>query len=143
MDTVKDILKLKGNNYYWVSQDDLAINALEKMSVKDVGALMVLDKGKLIGIFSERDYARKMAGLGKSCEGLKVSDMMSTKVYHVMLDTTINDCMTLMTEKHIRHLPVLDSNEIAGMVSIGDIVNNIIHQQKTVISSLENYIIGG
>jgi CBS domain-containing protein len=142
MDTVKDILKYKGVNYYWISQDDLAINALQKMSEKDIGALIVLEKGKMIGIFSERDYARKMVSMGKSCDGLKVSDMMSKKVYYVTPETSVNDCMTLMTDKHIRHLPVLDNNDIAGMVSIGDLVNNIIYQQKSMITSLENYIIG-
>ena len=138
METVKDILKFKGNDYYWVSQDDLAINALRTMAEKDVGALMVLEKAKLIGIFSERDFARKMASLDNDCKDLIVSDMMSKKVFYVTPSTSIHDCMALMTEKHIRHLPVMDDNEIAGMISIGDIVNNIIHQQKNIISSLES-----
>ena len=113
------------------------------MSEKDVGALMVIENDKLVGIFSERDYARKVILMGKTSKESKVSEVMSTKVYFVSPAETIFDCMALMTNHHIRHLPVLDHNEIVGIVSIGDVVNAVIHAQKSTIKDLENYILGG
>ena len=113
------------------------------MSEKDVGALMVIDNDKLVGIFSERDYARKVILQGKSSKESPVSEFMSTKIYFVSPAENIYDCMALMTNHHIRHLPVLDQNQITGIVSIGDVVNAVIHEQKSTIKDLENYILGG
>ncbi len=143
MVTVKQLLAKKGNDYYFVKPTTLTYEALQKMSEKDVGALMVIDKDKLVGIFSERDYARKVILQGKSSKESQVSEFMSNKIYFVSPAETIFDCMALMTNHHIRHLPVLDHNEIVGIVSIGDVVNAVIYAQKSTIKDLENYILGG
>jgi len=115
---------------------------LEKMELKDIGALMVIDSGKLVGMFSERDYARKILKQGCIPAG-KVSDFMSSKVIVVNPGTSINECMAIMTQKHVRHLPVLDHNELCGLISIGDVVNSVIQEQFSTIKDLEKYITGG
>ena len=142
MVTVKQLLDKKGHDYWYVNPDTTVFNALQTMAEKDVGALMVLDNNKLVGMFSERDYARKIILHGKSSKDSIVSDYMTKLMVTVNPDSTINDCMALMTEKRVRHLPVLDKNEIAGIVTIGDIVNAIIHEQHITIKDLENYITG-
>ncbi|MFC2138116.1 CBS domain-containing protein [Bacteroidota bacterium] len=137
---VKDVLQQKGDDFYSVRSNDSINDALNLLEHKDVGALMVIDEEKIIGMFSERDYTRKSK---KNCgECSKVSDFMSTQIIVVNPDTTINECMALITQKRVRHLPVLDKNEIKGLVSIGDIVNAIIKEQDVTIKDLENYIIG-
>jgi CBS domain-containing protein len=143
MITVKQLLSKKGHDYFFVKPGTNTYEALQKMSEKDVGALMVIDNDKLVGIFSERDYARKVILQGKSSKDSPVSEFMSTKIYFVSPAETIYDCMALMTNHHIRHLPVLDHNQILGIVSIGDVVNAVIHEQKSTIKDLENYILGG
>ncbi len=141
MTTVKKILEEKGHDYYSIGPDAAAFDALKAMAEKNVGSLMVIDKeGKLIGMFSERDYARKGILLGKSSKESRVEDYMSTDLYTVSPEATTLDCMALMTGKFIRHIPVLDHNKIVGIVSIGDIVNTIIHEQKITIQDLERYI---
>lgn len=113
------------------------------MADKNVGALMVIDQGKLVGMFSERDYARKIILLGYSSKESKVGDFMTREVICVSPNDTINDCMALMSQKHIRHLPVLDMNEIVGVITIRDTMNAIIRDQRYTIKDLENYILGG
>ena len=141
MTTVKKILEDKGHDYYSVAPDDKVFHALQIMAEKNVGSLMVIDKdGKLVGMFSERDYARKGILLGKSSKESSVADYMSKDLYTVSPSATTLDCMALMTNKFIRHIPVLDQNKIVGIVSIGDIVNTIIHEQKITIEDLERYI---
>jgi len=142
MITVKQLLDKKGHDYWYVNSDTTVFNALQIMAEKDVGALMVLDNKKLIGMFSERDYARKIILHGKSSKDSIVSDYMTKLMVTVNPDSTINDCMALMTEKRVRHLPVLDKNEITGIITIGDVVNAIIHEQDITIKDLENYITG-
>lgn len=137
---VKDLLQQKGSDFFSAKSSDSIKDALNKMESKDVGALMVIDEGKIIGMFSERDYARKSKNGCNDCS--KVSDYMTNKVIVVNPETTINECMAIMTQKRIRHLPVLDSNIIVGLVSIGDIVNAIIQEQHITIKDLENYILG-
>ncbi len=137
---VKDLLKQKGNDFYSVKSTDSIDNAITILEQKDIGTLMVIDDGKIIGMFSERDYIRKSKKNCSDC--LKVSDFMSSQVMVVNPETTISECMALMTQKRIRHLPVLDKNVIIGLVSIGDIVNAIIKDQNVTIKDLENYIIG-
>ncbi len=112
------------------------------MAEKDVGALLVLKDGKLVGIFSERDYARKVILEGKSSKNTPVAEIMTSQVYYVKSDQSIEDCMAMMTEKRIRHLPVIESGELIGVVSIGDIVKAIIDEQEFIIEQLENYITG-
>lgn len=137
---VNDVLQQKGSDLFFVNPDDSISDAINMLEQKDIGALMVIDNGKITGMFSERDYTRKSK---KKCENCsKVSDYMSSQIIVVNPDTTINECMALMTQKRVRHLPVLDKNEIKGLVSIGDIVNAIIKEQNVTIKDLENYIIG-
>ena len=141
MTTVKKILEDKGHDYFSVAPDDTVFHALQIMADKNVGSLLVIDKeGKLVGMFSERDYARKGILLGKSSKESNVEDYMSRELYTVKPEATTLDCMALMTNKYIRHIPVLDHNKLVGIVSIGDIVNTIIHEQKITIEDLERYI---
>jgi CBS domain-containing protein len=141
--TVNDILKEKGNNFYWVVPSTITIDVLRLMAEKNIGAVLVVDNNKLVGIFSERDYARKIVLQGKSSIDTHVSEFMSTTIFTIDGHKFITDCMQVMTDKHIRHLPVVENDEIKGVISIGDVVRRIIHDQKNTIQQLENYITGG
>ena len=142
MRNVRELLKIKGNQVWSIAYDMTIKDALQVMAQNDVGALPVTKDGKLVGIFSERDYARKMAQKDECSMNTLVSDLMTSKVFYVNLDCSIEDCMALMTERHIRHLPVLEGDEMVGMISIGDLVKAIISTQKDQINMLENYIQG-
>jgi len=144
MITVSRLLKTKPESVWTIRQDAMAYEALRVMEDKDIGALLVLNNaGELIGIFSERDYARKVILRGKSSKETPVSELMSEIVYSVSPKHTINDCMAVMTTGRVRHLPVTDNGKMIGVVSIGDVVNAIISDQETTIKDLENYITGG
>jgi CBS domain-containing protein len=143
MITVKQVLTRKGHDFFTINSSATVYEALEKMASKNVGALMVVDDGKLVGMFSERDYARKLVLHGKSSKESKVKDAMSTTLFTVSSSDSIYHCMAMMTDKRVRHLPVLDHTEILGILSIGDIVNSVIQEQKAIINDLENYIMGG
>jgi CBS domain-containing protein len=143
MMTVNDILKEKGSVYYSVKPDTITIDALHLMADKNIGAVLVVENGKLIGLFSERDYARKIVLQGKSSANTQVSEFMSSNLTVVNPTTFITDCMQLITDKHVRHLPVIENDHIMGIVSIGDIVSRIIHEQKFTIEQLQNYISNG
>lgn len=140
--SIRTILRDKGSEIYSVSPDTTVREALQKMSDVNVGALLVLDGGRLVGIISERDYARKIILKGRASADTPVSTIMSTKVICAQLDQTVEDCMSMMTAKAIRHLPVLENNDVVGIVSIGDLVKAIIGEQQFVIEQLENYIQG-
>jgi CBS domain-containing protein len=140
---VREILNRKGFDYYFVKPGNTVFEALQKMAAKDVGAVMVVEKDILLGMFTERDYARKIILHGHTSKETKVGDFMTKEVYNVHPDTDIDDCMAIMTKKRIRHLPVVDQQKIIGIISIGDVVNYIIQQQDTTIKDLENYIYGG
>ena len=141
MTTVKQILDDKGYEYFSVNPNATVFEALQIMADKNVGSLMVINnEGKLIGMFSERDYARKIVLHGISSKEAKLEDYMSTDLYTVNPESTVLDCMAVMTDRHIRHLPVLDHNKIIGIISIGDVVNTIIHEQHATIKDLEKYI---
>lgn len=142
MKSVKQILQEKGNELWNVTQNTSVFDALELMAKKNVGALLVLDSGKLIGIFSERDYARKVILKGKASKSTLIKEIMSTKVLYIGPDQSIEECMALMTEKRIRHLPVLLGDELLGIISIGDVVKAIISEQQITIHWLEKYIGG-
>ncbi len=142
MTTVWQILQVKGRNVWSVSPDTLVYDALKLMAEKNVGALLVLDGDKLAGIFSERDYARKVILHGKSSKEIPVKDIMSSDVVTVRPQHSIEECMALMTNKRIRHLPVLEDERVIGMISIGDVVKAIISEQEYTIKQLENYITG-
>jgi CBS domain-containing protein len=143
MVTVNDILKEKGNDFYWVEPEKITVEVLRLMAEKNIGAVLIIENKKLVGIFSERDYARKIVLQGKSSLDTHVSEFMSTTIYTVEIHKSITDCMQIMTDKHVRHLPVVENDEVKGVVSIGDIVSRIIRDQKSTIQQLENYIIGG
>lgn len=143
MDNVKQLLRTKGSYVSTVSPETTVYEALELMSEKDIGCIVVMKDEKVVGMFSERDYARKVILQGKSSVNTSVGELMVTQVYYVSPDDTIEECMGIMTEKHIRHLPVLKDGELVGLVSIGDVVNYIIKQQKFKIRELEKYITGG
>jgi len=141
MTTVNQIIKEKGSDFYSVNPDQVVYDALQMMAEKDIGALPVIDNdGKMIGMFSERDYARKLVLQGITSKETKVSEIMATELYTVNPSMSTLECMAVMTEKKVRHLPVLDHNKIVGIVSIGDIVNHIIHEQNITIKDLEKYI---
>lgn len=140
---VKHILKVKGNDVWSVPPDSTVFDALKLMAEKNVGALPVIEGEKIVGMFSERDYARKVILLGRSSKEIAVKDIMSTTISTVSPDKTIEDCMSIMTEKKIRHLPVIGENgAIVGIVSIGDVVKSFIDEQEFLIRQLEAYITG-
>lgn len=143
MKTLKQLLAEKTRPLAVVAPNDSVFHALCVMSANDVGALLVLDGEQLVGIFSERDYARKIILHGKSSKETLVREIMSDKVAYATPGMTLDECMALMTEKHFRHLPVLnDDASLAGMISIGDLVKETISSQRFLISQLEHYISG-
>jgi CBS domain-containing protein len=145
MKTVRDLLQAKEKkDFWWVTPDTLVFRALELLSEKKIGALLVIENKKLVGIVSERDYARKVILEGKSSKETHTREIMSQTLYVVNLRNTIEECMTLMTEKRIRHLPVVDpkTNEALGIISIGDVLKSVISEQKILIEDLSNYIMG-
>jgi len=141
MQTIRKILSEKGNEVWSTSPAMTVYDALQLMADKDVGALPVMDQGKLAGIFSERDYARKVILLGKTSKKTFVREIMTPHVVYATPDMTNEQGLTLMTAKHIRHLPVMDGDDVVGMVSIGDLVRSIISEQKEMINQLEQYIL--
>jgi len=142
MITVKQILDEKGYSVCTISPETKVFDALKLMAEKGVGALIVMQDDDVVGMFSERDYARKIVLVGRHSQDTPVRDIMTTQVYGVHFDTTAEECMALMTDKHIRHLPVCKDGKLAGIISIGDVVKAIISHQKGTIENLENYIMG-
>jgi signal-transduction protein with cAMP-binding, CBS, and nucleotidyltransferase domain len=140
--TVSDILRNKGHGYLGMPPGASAYAALEAMADHDVGALLVLDEGKLVGVFSERDYARKVILKGRSSRSTTVGELMSAPPICASPELTLKDCMVLMNSNHIRHLPVMEQGTIVGVVSVGDVVGSIIRSQEATIHQLENYIAG-
>jgi CBS domain-containing protein len=140
--TVKDVLDEKGRDVWTIAPEAKVIDALKLMAEKSIGALVVMSKKQLVGIISERDYARKVILLGKSSIDTRVKDIMTASVYYVHPETLTQECMALMTKNRIRHLPVIHEGKLTGLISIGDIVKSIITQQKIAIDHLENYIMG-
>lgn len=137
---VSDILQKKGNAVIAVTSTSTVLDALKLMSEKNIGALLVMDDGQLTGIFSERDYARKVVLKGKASADTAVREIMTENPFTVQPDDSIETCMGIMSNKHIRHLPVSKDNTVAGMISIGDVVTAIIQSQKETIDQLKNYI---
>jgi CBS domain-containing protein len=141
--TVAQILGSKGSDVWSVMPDTLVYKALQLMQDKGIGALAVLDQGdKLVGIISERDYARKVILEGRSSRETTTGDIMSKDLYVVKTETTVDECISLMTEKRVRHLPVLEKGKLVGLVSIGDVVKAIIKEQRIEIRYLNDYIMG-
>ena len=137
---VSQILNTKGNKIWSIAPCETAYKALELMSEENLGALLVIDKGKVVGLFSERDYARKVILKGKSSKTTNVSELMTKEVLYVDPGTSVEDCMSLMTEKRVRHLPVMEKRHLVGVVTQGDVVKQLIADQKFENEELERYI---
>ena len=142
MITIEQLLNNKDDQIWSVEPKTSIFEALIIMSDKEIGALLVIEDEKLVGIFSERDYARKVILKGKSSKNTQVGELMTKKVLYIDPKQTINDCMVIMTDKHIRHLPVIENDKVIGMVTIGDVIKQIISEQEYTIQHLENYITG-
>lgn len=140
--TISEILCHKGNNVWSISPDETVFDAIELMAEKNIGALLVIEANRLVGILTERDYTRKVALKGKSSKQTAVREILTGDVIHATPDHTIEECMRLMTEHRVRHLPVLEADRIVGVVSIGDLVNWIITAQSSTIHQLQTYISG-
>jgi CBS domain-containing protein len=140
MATVKQLLQAKGHDIWSVGPEDSVYDAIELMANKGVGALVVMEGDSLVGVLSERDYARKVVLQGRSSKGTKIKEIMTSRVVYARPEQTVEECMALMTDKRIRHLPVMDGDELLGVISIGDLVKSIIEEQQHVIEQLEQYI---
>lgn len=142
MKTVHQLLETKGSAVISVTPDTNVFEALKVMAEREIGAVLVVDGGRMVGIFSERDYARKVALKGRSSQVTHVREVMTGRVICARPEHTVPECMALMTNKRIRHLPVLDGDRLAGMLSIGDLVKETISEQEMIIRQLEAYIHG-
>jgi CBS domain-containing protein len=142
MTTTHDILRLKGHTVYSVRPDDTVLAALGVMAEHDIGAVLVLHGDEVVGILTERDYARKVALMGRASKDSPVRSIMTADVVCVPPTGTVQDCMELMTERRVRHLPVVEDGRVIGLVSIGDLVKATIDEQEFTISQLKNYIAG-
>lgn len=140
MKTVAQVLEKKAQEVVSVSPDSSVYDALAQMAEQQVGAVLVLERGMLVGILSERDYARKVVLLGKTSRDTIVREIMTERVVCVRPTHMLDECMALMTDKRVRHLPVLDGNQVTGVISIGDVVKEMIAEQKFIIEQLEHYI---
>jgi CBS domain-containing protein len=142
MAAVKNILETKGTAIFTITPDTSVYHALELMVEKNVSALLVMENDQLAGIFTERDYARKVVLKGKKSSETQIAEIMTRDLITVTSASSIDECMQLMTGKYIRHLPVVDDGKLAGIISIGDVVRRIIEDQKSIIGHMEQYIAG-
>ena len=142
MKSVSDILSSKGREVWSVTPDSTVFDSLKLMAEKEVGALLVMDGDRLVGIVTERDYARKVILEGKSSKNSSVAEVMTKRVLCVGPERTVDECMALMTDKRARHLPVVDHKQVIGVVSIGDLVKAMISEQQVLIDQLQHYISG-
>ncbi|HQT24730.1 MAG: histidine kinase [Sphingobacteriales bacterium 17-39-43] len=140
MKTVRNILQYKSQSIYSVDPDTSVLDALKIMMDKNISALLVMEGPELKGIFTERDYARKIILQGKSSKETKIKEVMTARLEVINLNSSIDHCMQIMTDKHIRHLPIVDNGKVSGMISIGDLVKFVINDQKQTIEQLQNYI---
>jgi CBS domain-containing protein len=142
MGKVRNILQAKKDSSIFVTPETTVFQSLQLMVEKNIGALLVMDQDKFVGIFTERDYARKVILKGKSSKQTPIRDIMTETPVTVNSENTIEECMWLMTNRYIRHLPVIDNGKLTGIISIGDVVKYIIEEQKFIIGNLEHYITG-
>ena len=140
MKTVRNILQYKSQSIYSVDPDTSVLDALQIMMDKNISALLVMEGPELKGIFTERDYARKIILQGKSSKETKIKEVMTASLEVINLNSSIDHCMQIMTDKHIRHLPIVDNGKVSGMISIGDLVKFVINDQKQTIEQLQSYI---
>src|SRR5699024_1707735 len=143
MKKIKELLREKGNEVCSIDPDASVFDAITLMAEKNIGALLVMRGSRVVGVISERDYARKVTLENHASRDTKVAQIMSDRVIYAEPSETVEECMALMTDKHIRHLPVMQDNELLGLVSIGDLVKAVIAEQKFMIEQLEHYISGG
>lgn len=143
MATVSDILRGKGQVVWSVAPEETVLKALQLMAEKGIGAVLVLDDGKVRGIVSERDYARKVVLQGRSSANTPVKEIMTSRVFAIAPTHSVEDCMSLMTEKRIRHLPVIDEDKLVGVISIGDVVKMMLAEKSVIIDQLTSYITTG
>jgi CBS domain-containing protein len=142
MSTVRHILDQKGKNIWSIHPDATVFDAIAKMAEKDVGSLIVMDGDEIVGIITERHYARNVVLKGKTSPTTKIRDIMERRVIFAMPEQSVEQCMAIMSEKHVRHLPVLHGKQVIGIISIGDLVKSIIGDQKFTIDQLVHYIQG-
>jgi CBS domain-containing protein len=142
MVTVRELLLEKGNDVWTIGPDKTVFDALMLMAAKQIGALVVTDDEDVVGVISERDYARKVILKGRSSKSTPLREIMSTRVCYVTRDHNVHECMALMTDKTVRHLPVIEDGKLVGIVSIGDVVKSVISEQEFIIDRLEAYITG-
>ena len=140
MKRVKDILIVKGNEIFSITPDTSVYDAVHLLAEKEIGALLVMDGPLLVGIISERDYARQIILKGRSSENTKVREIMTSKVLHATPENDTGECMTMMTDNRIRHLPIILDSQVVGVISIGDLVRSIIAEQESTIVDLKKYI---
>ena len=143
MNTVRHILQVKGDDLWTITPDTTVYDALRLMADKDVGALLVMDSGRLVGILSERDYARKVILFNKASRETLVREIMTTQLYTIHPDQTVQESMELMTARRVRHLPVVDGEQVLGVISIGDVVKDIIYQRRRTIRDYETRMTNG
>jgi CBS domain-containing protein len=143
MKTVQDMVNNKGSQIYSVAPNTTVFDTLKLMAEKEIGAVLVFEGERVVGIFSERDYARQVILKGKASKDTPVKEVMTARVAYVRPEQTVDDCMALMTDKRIRHLPVLIEGKVAAVLSIGDIVKAVISEKQFIIEQLENYISSG
>lgn len=140
--TIRQILDEKGYHIHSVSPDIVVYDAIKLMGEAGIGALLVMEDGKLAGIFSERDYTRKIVLMNRSSKDTRVREIMTSKVLYMTVDQTVDDCMAVMSKHHIRHLPVVENDKPIGMLSVMDVMRNVLMEKEFIISQLENYISG-
>lgn len=143
MSTVRDMIRAKGSEVFSIAPDATVLDAMNLMSTHNTGALMVVKGGNVEGILSERDIVRKVDLAGKSAKKTKVSEIMTTRVIYVEAGQPLEECMALMIDKNVRHLPVFDGKELLGLISVRDVLKEMVDVQKFMISQLEHYITGG
>ena len=143
MSTVRDMIRKKGGEVFTISPNATVLEALDLLAQHNTGALMVVNGAKVEGILSERDCVRKVELVGKTAKGLKVKDIMTSKVIYVEASQPLEECMASMIDKNIRHLPVFDGKELLGLISVRDVLKEVVDVQKFMISQLEHYITGG
>jgi CBS domain-containing protein len=141
MGTVKHLLQKKGNIVYFITPDSSVYDALEVLEDRNLGALVVVENENLIGIFTERDYARKVVLKGRSSKETLIRDIMTERPVFVTPDVSIDECMQIMTQKFVRHLPVMENGKLIGVISIGDVVKFVIDEKNFIIENLEHYIV--
>jgi CBS domain-containing protein len=142
MTMINQLLKVKGHDFFWVGPSETVYSAIQKMAEKNIGSVLVMEGGKLVGMLTERDYARNVVLRGRSSPQTLVRDIMSIQVVCVEPDATVDECLALMTEACVRHLPVVVERVVVGIISIGDLVKSIIDDQRFTIDQLETYIRG-